>query len=113
MLSSLSNSRTVALPRVQSACSNCCSRGPRRGLELEPKMEKAFVIQVWHRRHSRARKEYHPIALLAPRNRERLGRDGDRQNLFDVDLGGIVPRITGRAVRGLIPVRAGFLEAFE
>src|SRR5208282_5606755 len=42
-----------------------------------------------------------------------LGRDARWQNLFDVDLGGILSRIAGRAVGGFLAIRARFFETFD
>src|SRR6266481_6907884 len=42
-----------------------------------------------------------------------LSRCGYWQNLFHINLGGIIPRIAGRAISGLLSVRASFLKTFQ
>ncbi len=42
-----------------------------------------------------------------------LSRCGRRQDLFHVDLGGVIPRITGGAVSCFLPIRASFLQTFQ
>jgi len=42
-----------------------------------------------------------------------LVRGGHRQNLFHVDLSGIISRIAGGAVSGFFSVRASFFKTFE
>src|ERR1700732_1025309 len=42
-----------------------------------------------------------------------LSRCGRRQNLFHIDLGGVISRIAGGAVSGLLTVCASFLKTFQ